>query len=77
MVVTIIVMVRTSQRPYIAKIIAIDPLIVDGVKYLSLDDALTAMGRDVSPEEVSVALRKAGLPVSITTLYRWKKNEQV
>lgn len=67
-------MANKSQRPLVNKLLAFDPITVDHFEYASLDDALEAMGTDISPERLAAALYDhAEVAVTVTTLYRWKQ----
>jgi len=55
------------------KLLACDPLRINGTEYTSIDDALLAVGKGFGIEDLAKALDAHDVPVSIWQLWRWKK----
>ncbi len=63
-----------SQRPLLNKLLGLEPLWVGQVQFTTIDDALMVMGTDFTPERLAAALDdQADVEVTVTTLYRWKR----
>ena len=63
-----------SQRPILNKLLGLQPLEVGRAKYVTIDDAVAAMGTDFSAEQLSAALdAQQEIEVTVTTLYRWRR----
>lgn len=61
-----------SQRPLMNKLLACDPLRLGGLTFTSIDDALLALDRSITVDELALALAGHDVPVSIRQLYRWR-----
>ncbi len=63
-----------SQRPLLDRFLGLEPLRLGESRYTVLDEALLAMGDDFSPEQLAAALdAQADIEVTVSTLYRWRR----
>ena len=65
-----------SQRPLVAKLLALEPMTIGDTRYDRLEHILEDMGRTVSPEDLVTALKEYGVAVSVSTLYRWRAEDE-
>lgn len=75
LVVIVAAMPTRSQRPLVAKLMALEPVKVAGLVYSDIDRALAGIGSTHTPEELADALRDHGVVVSTETLYRWRRDD--
>lgn len=63
-----------SQRPLVNKILALEPLTINGTKFTSVDDALHT--DSLSIDDLAAALGEHDIDVPTRTLFRWRKEIQ-
>lgn len=62
-----------SQRPLVNKLLACEPLHINGHTFTSIDAALRACNGSLTVRGLAEALNAADVPVSIWQLYKWRR----